>query len=67
MKGQTDSPFKTNITNEKMSFTQDEQEVAYISNQRMYVTDGEFTNSLTLGNFAFVPRANGSLDFKKVS
>lgn len=65
--GQTDSPFKTNITNEKMSFTQDEQEVAYISNQRMYVTDGEFTNSLTLGNFAFVPRANGSLDFKKVS
>lgn len=64
--GQTDSPFKTNITNEKMSFTQDKQEVAYISNQRMYVTDGEFTNSLRIGNFAFVPRANGSLDFKKV-
>lgn len=65
--GKSDSQFKTNITNDRMSFTQNGNEVAYFGNNKMYVTDGEFTNSLRIGNFAFVPRANGSLDFKKVS
>lgn len=65
--GKSDSQFKTNITNDRMSFTQNGNEVAYFSNNKMYVTDGEFTNSLHIGKFAFVPRANGSLDFKKVS
>ena len=32
----------------------------------MYITDGQFTQSLKVGAFGFVPRANGSLDFKKV-
>lgn len=65
--GKSDSQFKTNITNDRMSFTQNGNEVAYFSNNKMYVTDGEFTNSLHIGKFAFVPRVNGSLDFKKVS
>lgn len=33
---------------------------------KFYVTDGEFLNSLRLGNFAFTPRSNGSLDFGRV-
>ena len=31
-----------------------------------YVTDGEFLNSLRLGNFAFTPRSNGNLSFGRV-
>lgn len=64
--GKSDSDFKTTITNEKLSFLQNGNEVAYFANNQMYVTDGNFANSMTIGQFAFVPRANGSLDFKKV-
>lgn len=64
--GKSDSDFKTNITNEKLAFLQNGNEVAYFANNQMYVTDGNFANSMTIGKFAFVPRANGSLDFKKV-
>lgn len=41
-------------------------EVAYFTNQKLFVTDGEFTHSLQLGNFGFIPRANGNLSFMKV-
>ena len=64
--GKSDSDFKTNITNEKLAFLQNGNEVAYFANNQMYITDGNFANSMTIGKFAFVPRANGSLDFKKV-
>lgn len=54
------------LSSAKNSFYEDNVEVAYIGNRKMYITDGEFTNSLKLGKFAFIPRDNGSLDFKKV-
>lgn len=54
------------IQNDRISFLQSGAEVAYFSNNRLYVYDGQFINSLRLGNFAFIPRSNGSLDFKKV-
>lgn len=54
------------IQNDRISFLQNGVEVAYFSNQKMYVTDGEFLNSLILGNFAFLPRSNGNLSFTKV-
>lgn len=52
--------------NDRISFIQAGNEVAYFSNNKLYVTDGEFLNSLRLGKFAFIPRANGNLSFKKV-
>lgn len=56
------------IRNDRISFTQDNLEVAYFSNQKLYVTNGEFINSLQLGVFGFVPAQDGqSLSFKKVS
>lgn len=64
--GKSDSHFKTKISNERFSFTENGNEVAYFANKKMYITDGQFTNSMRVGAFAFVPRANGSLDFKKV-
>ena len=54
------------IEHDRISFLQDGAEVAYFSNKKLYVTDSEFLNSLTIGNFAFIPRANGNLSFKKV-
>lgn len=54
------------LANDRISFFQNGSEVAYFTNNRFYVKDGEFTNSLTLGNFAFIPRSNGNLSFKKV-
>ena len=64
--GKSNSHFKTKISNERFSFTENGNEVAYFANKKMYITDGQFTNSMRVGDFAFVPRANGSLDFKKV-
>ena len=54
-------------TNERIQFVQNGEEVAYVSNNTLYITDGHFLNSLRVGDFAFIPRANGSLDFKKVT
>ena len=54
-------------TNDRIQFIQNGTEVAYVSNNTLFITDGEFLNSLRIGQFAFIPRANGSLDFKKVS
>jgi hypothetical protein len=54
------------IENDRLSFLQGGAEVAYFSNKKLYITDAEFLNSITIGNFSFIPRANGNLSFKKV-
>lgn len=64
--GKSDSAFKTKITNHEWSIQKNGAKVTYINDQTMYITDGQFTQSLKVGAFGFVPRANGSLDFKKV-
>lgn len=64
--GQVGNELELKIQNNRIQFLQGGAEVAYFSNNKLYVTDGEFINSLKLGNFAFMPRENGSLDFKKV-
>lgn len=64
--GKSDGAFKTKITNQEWSIQKNGAKVTYINDQTMYITDGQFTQSLKVGAFGFVPRANGSLDFKKV-
>lgn len=54
-------------TNDRIQFVQNGSEVAYVSDNTLYITDGIFLVSLRVGDFAFIPRANGSLDFKKVT
>lgn len=54
-----------NISNDRISFLQNNTEVAYFSNNQMFVKDGTFLNTLRLGNFAFIPRDNGNLSFRK--
>ena len=64
--GETGNELTLKIQNNRISFLQNELEVAYFSDNKLYVKDGEFINSLQLGNFAFLPRTNGNLSFKKI-
>ena len=64
--GKSGNQLTLKIQNDRISFLQNSEEVAYFSNKKLYVTDGEFLSSLTIGNFAFMPRDNGNLSFKKV-
>lgn len=62
--GEEGNTLTLRIENDRISFLDSGLEVAYLSNNKLYVTDGEFINSLQLGNFAFIPRENGNLSFK---
>ena len=65
--GQQGNEITLTIENDRVSFKQDNLEVAYFTDQKLYVTNGEFLSSLQLGNFAFVPaQLTGALSFKKV-
>lgn len=63
--GEVGNELELKIANDRISFLQDGAEVAYFSNRKLYVTDAEILHSLQLGRFAFMPRANGNLSFKK--
>lgn len=64
--GEEGNSLTLRIENDRISFLDSGVEVAYFSNNKLHVTDGEFINSLQLGNFAFIPRENGNLSFKKL-
>lgn len=64
--GEVGNPLTLKIENDRIAFLQNNTEVAFFSENKLYVTDGEFINSLRLGSFAFIPRDNGNLSFKKV-
>lgn len=65
--GEVGNELELQIANDRISFLQDGAEVAYFSDRKLFVTDGQYTHSLQIGNFAFMPRANGNLSFKKVT
>lgn len=67
--GKNDSPFSAVLGTEKLSFLQDGTEVAYISNNKLYITNAEVLDRFTVGNpssgyFDWIPRANGNLGMK---
>lgn len=64
--GQVGNELELKISNDRISFLQDDTEVAYFSDNKLYVTDGHFINALQIGDFAFIPRANGNLSFKRL-
>lgn len=64
--GEVGNELELVIANDRISFLQDGAEVAYFSNRKLYVTDAQILHSLQLGNFAFMPRANGNLSFKQI-
>lgn len=64
--GEVGNELELQIANDRISFLQDGAEVAYFTNRKLYVTDAQFIHSLQLGSFAYMPRANGNLSFKKI-
>lgn len=64
--GETGNELTLRIQNDRISFLDQGAEVAYISNKQLYITDGNFLNSLRVGSFAWVPRENGNLSLVKV-
>lgn len=59
--GASDSALKARVDNDKVSFLEAGAVVAYISDRQLYITDGTFLKSLSIGNFAFIPRKNGNM------
>lgn len=60
------NPLTCQIANNRLSFLQDGAEVAYISNNKLYITDVEIKNRLSMGKpengyFDWLPRQNGNL------
>ena len=48
--GASNSPFIAKLGNTKLSFVQDGTEIAYISNNRLYITEAQVTEKLSIGN-----------------
>lgn len=65
--GEVGNELELQIANDRISFLQDGAEVAYFSNRKLYVTDAEILHSLQIGSFAFMPRANGNISFKRTT
>ena len=51
--GQLNSPFIAKLGNTKLSFMQDGSEIAYISNNKLYITEAQVTNKLSIGNDSY--------------
>ena len=64
--GIIDDDLSSEYGNGRLSFKQSGVEVSYISDRKYYVTDMEVTNSLQINNFAWMPRKNGNVSFRKV-
>ena len=61
--GEVGNEITLKIENDRIGFLQNGAEVAYFSNRKLYIVDGEFLGTLKLGNYAFEPQEDGSLTF----
>lgn len=62
--GEVGNEITLEISNNRLSFLQNNLEVAYMSNNKLFVVNSEFLGSMKIGNFAFIPRSNGNLSLK---
>ena len=65
--GKSDSPFKTTLDNEKLAFSQNDTEIAYISNNKMYITNTEITSEMQIGKWVWTisPKGNLTLNWRE--
>ena len=59
--GKTGNPFTFRVVNDRLAFYMNDTEVAYLSNNKLYVTQAEILTKLIIGKFAFEPQSNGNL------
>lgn len=57
--GAENSEFKAVLDNQRLSFKQGDVTAAYIDNEQLHIPNGVIENSLTIGNFSFVPHSSG--------
>ena len=62
--GEVGNELTLKIQHDRISFFQSGTEVAYFSNQKMYVNDTEVLKSLRVGPFEFTHRSNGHLTLR---
>ena len=67
--GKTNSPFTATLDNTQLAFKQDGSTVAYISNNKMYITQAEIKETLRIGTsangfFSWVQGSKGNLSLK---
>ena len=49
------------MVNDRLAFYMNNTEVAYLSNNKLYVTQAEILAKLQIGKFAYEPQSNGNL------
>ncbi|MBR4457512.1 MAG: hypothetical protein IKS31_00945 [Clostridia bacterium] len=59
--GKTGNPFTFRVANDRLAFFMNDTEVAYLSNNKLYVTEAEILTRLIIGKLAFEPQTNGNL------
>lgn len=59
--GKQGNPFTFRVNENRLSFYMNETEVAYLSNNKLYVTQAEILTRLQIGKFAYEPQSNGNL------
>lgn len=64
--GEIGNPFILKLQNDRISFLENDVEIAYISGNKIHITDANILSSIRIGNFAFTPRETGHLSFTKV-
>lgn len=69
--GKKNNPITLKLANDILYFEINDEKVAYIGTDsqgksKLYIVNANLLSSLQIGNFAFIPRDNGSLSFRKV-
>jgi hypothetical protein len=59
--GKAGNPFTFRVINDRLAFYMNNTEVAYLSNNKLYVTQAEILSKLQIGRFTFEPQSNGNL------
>lgn len=64
--GASESAFRMRLTNRRLAFMQGDSTPTYVSNQRLYINDAEVNQTLRIGRYAFIPRADGHMSLQYV-
>ena len=59
--GKAGNPLTFRVVNDRLAFYMNDTEVAYISDNKLYVTQAEILARLQIGKFAYEPQSNGNL------
>ena len=56
--------FKTRITDTKLSYTDNNNEVAFMSNQQLFINHAQIVNELKIGNIVITKSDTGGIIFR---